>query len=687
MRKLYQASWIVALSIVAFSCKDDKTVTTSGSTSTSTDTSRKFVTMANMDTTVKPQDNFFLYVNGGWIKNNEIPPTESGIGAFLDLYNLTKNRIHGILDSTAKLNASKGSNEQKVGDLYASGMDSATIEKAGYDPLKPAFQQIANFKTSKDVLDFEAQQQTLDQGTIIGASVGTDERNSTKNILVLSQTGLGLPDRDYYFKTDAANKVVVDAYKTYAKKAFMLIGDDSTTATKKMNAVYDFEKQLASSHKTNVALRDPVANYNKMAVSDVDKKMSAFNFKNLLSSMKISTDSVNVQQPAYYGKLAALLKSTPIDTWKAYYQFALVRNSATALSSAFVNASFDYGKTLSGQKELKPRWERIYRVVDQNLGDALGEIYVKKYFTDDARNRMKDLVNNLQTAFDARIKKLDWMSDSTKTVAKAKLHSFLKKIGFTDKWRDYSKVSVDKGNFYANLLSTSKNEYDYQISKVSKPVDRTEWGMTPPTINAYYNPTFNEIVFPAGILQFPFFDPAADDAINYGGIGMVIGHEMTHGFDDQGAQYDKDGNLKNWWSKDDNAKFKVKTKSVIDLYNSFTVLDTVHVNGALTTGENIADIGGINIAYDAFKLTKQGKDSAKIDGLTPDQRFFVSFAQIWRSKLKDEGVRSRINTDPHSPPMYRVNGPLMNFDPFYAAFNVKEGDKMFKPVGQRIKIW
>lgn len=667
-----------------YSCNNKSDVKT---TSTSTDTSKKFITVANIDSSIRPQDNFFLYVNGGWIKRNEIPPTESGIGAALDVYNLTRNRIHEILDSTAKLNASKGSIEQKVGDLYASGMDSATIEKLGYEPLKPSLTKIESFKTPGDIMKFEADQQKENGGAIFNFNVGADERNSSKNILILSQTGIGLPDRDYYFKTDAANKIVVDAYKNYAKQSFMLIGDDSDKAVRKSNAVYELEKQIAGSHKTNVALRDPVANYNKMAVADVDKKMPGFGFKGFLNSINIHTDSVNTQQPAYYSKINTLLKSVPIETWKDYYRFYLIRNYANALSSPFVNASFEYTRTLSGQKQLKPRWERIYKVVDRNLGDALGQLYVKKYFTDDARNRMKALVNNLETAFDTRINKLDWMSDSTKTVAKAKLHAFLKKIGFTDKWRDYSKVNIDKGTYYANLVSAVKNEYEYQTGKIGKPVDRTEWGMTAPTINAYYNPTFNEIVFPAGILQFPFFDPAADDAINYGGIGMVIGHEMTHGFDDQGAQYDKEGNLKNWWSKEDHLKFKAKTKSVIDLYNSFIVLDSVHVNGALTTGENIADIGGINIAYDAFKLTKEAKDSTKIDGFTPDQRFFISFAQVWRSKNKDEIVRSRINTNPHSPPMYRVNGPLMNFDPFYAAFNVKEGDKMFKPVGERIKIW
>jgi putative endopeptidase len=357
------------------------------------------------------------------------------------------------------------------------------------------------------------------------------------------------------------------------------------------------------------------------------------------------------------------------------------------LSSSFVNARFNYQKALSGQQKIKPRWDRMYRITDANLGEALGQLYVKKYFTEGAKKRMLELVDNLGLAFEKRINDLDWMSDTTKQKSKDKLHTFLKKIGYPEKWRDYSNVTIDRSKFFENLTACAKNEFAYQMSKVGKPVDKTEWGMTPPTINAYYNPTFNEIVFPAGILQFPFFDANADDAINYGGIGMVIGHEMTHGFDDQGAQYDKDGNLKNWWAKSDSVQFVAKSKRVIDLYNSFTVLDTLHINGALTTGENMADIGGIAIAYSAFKMTKQGQDTTKIDGFTPDQRFFISFAQIWRTKEKDESTRQLINTDPHSPASWRVLGPLMNFTPFYNAFNVKEGDKMFKAEKDRIKIW
>jgi len=648
---------------------------------------QKFIETANMDSSVKPGDNFFMYVNGKWFKNAVIPATESGVGSFLDLYNRTKEHLKGILEEVSTTPQTAGSIEQKVGDFYAAGMDSTTIEKLGYDPIKPLLKEVDGLKDAKEVVKFIAKRQAENTGILYGFGVGADDKNSSVNILAFSQSGIGLPDRDYYFKTDPATLAVQEAYQTYLKKLFTLTGTDSVMATKNVAVIYDLEKQIAGSHRTNVELRDPQSNYNKMSIADLQKKMPLFDWVGLLSTIGAKADSVNVQQPAFYAKINDLLKSVSIDVWKPYLKASILKTSASALSSDFVNATFDYSKTLSGQQKLKPRWERIYRSTDANLGDALGQLYVKKYFTEDAKKRMLDLVNNLSVAFEARINKLDWMSDSTKVKAIDKLHGFLKKIGYTDKWRDYSAVTIDKSKYFDNLVSCAKNEFNYQIGKVGKPVDKTEWCMTAPTINAYYNPTFNEIVFPAGILQFPFFDPEADDAINYGGIGMVIGHEMTHGFDDQGAQYNKEGNLKNWWASSDSSKFVAKSKLVIEQYNGYTVLDTVHINGALTTGENMADNGGLAIAYDAFKMTKQGKDNTPIDGFTPEQRFFISFAQIWRSKDKDEIMRQRINTDPHSPEVWRVLGPLSNFTPFYTAFNVKEGDKMFKAEKDRIKIW
>ncbi|MBS1597268.1 MAG: M13 family metallopeptidase [Bacteroidetes bacterium] len=651
-------------------------------------TTQKFLDPASMDSSVKPSDNFYLFVNGGWLKKTVIPPTESSLGSFLDLYNSTQDKLHGIVEDLSKTTQTPGSVEQKVGDFYASGMDSITIDKRGYDPVKPYLQKIDAIKNAKDITQYVALLQSQNNGILFVQSIAPDEKNSHMDIAVYTQGGLSLPDRDYYFKKDPATQAIVSAYQQYLEKAFRYIGYDSASAVKKMIAVYDFEKKLASSHRTNVELRDPQSNYHKLAVKDLDQKMPAFGWKSTLETMSIHSDSVNVSQPAFFSKINELLSTVPIDTWKDYLRFHTLDVFGGGLSSDFKDVRFDfYGKALNGQKEMKPLWDRMVAATDFYLGDALGQVYAKKYFTEEAKKRMLELVNNEQAAFDARLDKLDWMSDVTKAKAKEKLHAFLKQVGYPDKWRDYSKVNIERDKYFENRISAQINEYQYQVNKVGKPVDRNEWDVTTPTINAGYYPTFNKILFPAGILQFPFFDLNADDAINYGAIGMFIGHEITHGFDDQGRQYDKDGNLKSWWTKEDSAKFVEKSNKVIALYNSFVVLDSVHVNGALTNGENIADIGGIAIAYDAFKMTKQGQDTTKIDGLTPDQRFFLSFAQAWRSKEKDEFTRFIVNTNPHSPDIWRVLGPLRNFQPFYAAFNVQPGDKMYVADSAKIKIW
>lgn len=660
----------------------------SGPQTPSTDVSVDRDLVANIDSSIRPQDNFYLFVNGKWIEHNEVPPTETNIGSFYEVDERTRKNLRSILDSVSTSTQIPGSLGQKVGDLYSSGMDSVNIEKVGFEPLKPYFQKIEAIGDVKGLMQFEAEKQKEYYSYIIGLYIGADQKNANANIAGLYQTGLGLPDRDYYFKTDSASIAVQHAYKTYMRNAFILTGDDSVMAKKRVTAVYDLEKKIAGSHRTNVELRDPQSNYHKVSVKELDKKMPVIGWSVFLNNVGIKTDSVDLAQPAYYQKLSELLKQTPINTWKSFYKFHIIDDAAPYLNMSFANAKFDYSnRALYGQQEMRPRWRRVYATVDNNLGQALGQLYIKKYFPEAAKKRMLELVSNLEKAFDARISKLDWMGDSTKLIAKDKLHSFLKKIGYPDKWRDYSKLTIARKSYFDNILACSINNFNYSLAKLNKPVDKTEWLMTPPTIDAYYNPTVNEIVFPAGILQSPFFDLNVDDAVNYGGIGMAIGHEMTHGFDDQGSQYDKNGNLRNWWAKEDKEKFQAKTKMVIDQYNQFIVLDTVHVNGALTTGENMADMGGISIAYDAFKMTKQGQDTARIDGFTPDQRFFMSYARIWKSKSKKELERQMINTNPHSPPMYRINGPLMNFDPFYRAFDVKAGDKMYKADNERVHIW
>ncbi len=436
-------------------------------------------------------------------------------------------------------------------------------------------------------------------------------------------------------------------------------------------------------------MRDPQKNYNKFFVRDLPVLISdKIEWNRVFDNIGVKIDSVNIGQPDYYKALGNLLTAIPLADWKTKLKFNYISGHAGTLNKPFRDAQFNfYSKTLNGQKVEQPRWKQMTNSVDGNLGELAGQLYVKKYFTDNAKKRMDELVSNIITAYKIRLQKLDWMSNETKAKAEEKLAAIMRKVGYPSKWKNYDDVTIDRNNYFANHESISKHEFNEMIKKLGKPVDKTEWGMTPPTVNAYYNPSYNEIVFPAGILQFPFFDENADDAINYGGIGMVIGHEITHGFDDQGCQYDAQGNMKNWWTKDDAEKFAAKTKGLVDQYSACTILDGLHVNGELTLGENIADFGGIAIAYDAYKMTKQGQGNEKIDGFTGDQRFFLGFAQVWRVIKRDELMRMSIKTDPHSPAMYRVNVPLMNFDPFYKAFGVKEGNKMFRKSEDRARVW
>ncbi|HRH49144.1 MAG TPA: M13 family metallopeptidase [Panacibacter sp.] len=640
-----------------------------------------------IDSSLKPGDNFFMYVNRKWYDSAQIPPSQSGVGAYMFMNYPQRLRLQSILDSVARASNTPGSIEQKLGDFYASGMDTTTINQRGYDPVKPLLARIDSVTDAASLMKFVALEAKANNTSVLAFYVGPDNKNSSLNIAHISQAGIGLPERDYYFKTDVSSIAIQQAYKVYLAKLFQLTGSDSATATKDAEIVYNTDKQLASSHRTNVELRDVNANYNKMAIATLAKRHTNIGWLNVLNNLGANTDSIDVGQPAYYDKLNAVLKSISINDWKIYLKAYSISNYANELSKPFVDAAFELNKVLSGQAVQKSRGEKMASAVDQSLGEALGQLYVKKYFTEDAKKRTLDLVNNLQKAFAARIDKLDWMSDSTKQKAKEKLFAITKKIGYPDKWRDYSNVTIAKDKYFENVVSAAVNNYQFQLAKLNKPVDRSEWFTTPSTVTAYYNPSANEIVFPAAILQSPYFDNNADDALNYGGIGMVIGHELTHAFDDQGAQFDKEGNVKNWWTKDDYEKFKTKTQQVIDLYNTFTVLDTVHIKGAMTVGENTADIGGVAIAYEAFKMTKEGQDTTKAGGFTPDQRFFISVAKIWRVKMKDEFMRLWVNNNPHALPMWRVNGPLMNAAHFYEAFNVQPADKMYLPENKRIQIW
>jgi len=648
---------------------------------------KKNVAITGIDSTLRPGNDFFRYVNGKWYDSVSIPASQSGVGAYMFMNYPQRLRLQGILDSISKSKNTEGSIAQKVGDFYASGMDTVTIDKRGYTPVKPLLAQIDAIGDLPALMKFVVEQVKVNNPSIIAFNVSPDDKNSSMNIAQLYQTGIGLPDRDYYFKSDSSTVAIQQSYKKYLATLFEQTGTNANDAKKNANVVYDIDKQLAVAHKTKVELRDVQANYNKIAVADLVKTHPNIDWTTFLSNLGAQTNFINVGQPAYYDALNKLLKTIPINNWKIYLKANSLARYADDLSKPFADASFEYTKVLSGQAVQKSRGEKMANVLDTYLGDALGELYVKKYFPEEAKKRMLTLVNNLQKAYARRIDNLEWMSPATKQKAKEKLFAITKKIGYPDKWRDYSTVKIKRKTYFENMVSASAAAYQFQLAKLGKPVDKSEWYTTTPTVTAYNNPTANEIVFPAGILQAPYFDNNADDALNYGGIGMVIGHEITHTFDDQGAQYDKDGNLKDWWTKEDYAQFKSRIQQVIDMYSTYTVLGDLHINGAMTVGENTADIAGIAVAYDAFKMTQQGKENTKIDGYTPDQRFFISIAKIWRVKMKDEFLRLWINNNPHSPPNWRVNGPLMNTTPFYKAFNVKPGDKMYLPEKDRITIW
>ncbi len=687
MSKLLVAGIAICLAFASCKSKDSSNSSSSESSSDSTEQRKVFFDKTGMDTTVKPGNDFFQYANGTWVKNTEIPDDQSRWGSFNIIYEDNLTKMKSLLENAAQSKSAKGTTEQKLGDYYSSGMDTMALEKTGVAPLKAVLNKIDFIKTNTDVVDYMLKGFAVNEPSLYGLYVTGDEKNSQVNIPVFYQNGTSLPTKEYYTKSDSTSIASRKALVDYASKLFSLSGDDTTMAATKARKVLDLETQLAMAQRLPVELRDPQKNYNKFSLTDADKKWPNLKLKAFFSNINKSPDSINVAQPDFYTALNNYVAKISVDMWKAKLAFDYIKSNASLLSSDFTKTAFAFEKTFSGQKVDSERWKKMVNRANNGLGELLGKIYVDKYFTPEAKKRMDELVENLSIAFENRINNLDWMSDSTKAKAKVKLHAFMRKIGYPDKWKTYDDVTIDKNNFFANAQSIAIHDIKESIDKIGKPVDRTEWGMTTPTVNAYYNPTNNEIVFPAGILQFPFFDSNADDAINYGGIGMVIGHEMTHGFDDQGSQYDDKGNMQNWWQKIDNDKFKAKTAAVVKQYDAFTVLNNVHVNGKLTLGENLADIGGLAIAYDAFKLTKQGKETVKIDGLTPDQRFFLGFAQVWRQKLRDANRLSRINTDPHSPEMFRVNGPVQNFTPWYKAFNVQPGDSMYIANDKRTSIW
>ncbi len=675
-------TWVQVALVAAAVCAASQTFSQKKTSSVA------YIDPSNMDKSVKPGDNFYLYANGEWLKNNPVPASKTRWGSFDVLRQSSLERLQKLCEDAAA-GKIKDSAAQRVGALYASAMDSAAIEKAGATPVQPELQRLAALTTKDQVLnEIVTQRQKGIGGLLFGFSITQDDKNVNQYIPAISQGGTSLPDRDYYLKTDARSKAIQAAYLSYVKDMFVLTGDDSVMANTKAQNIFNLEKALAVAQMSRVEMRDPQKTYNKFSLAGLSQTTPDLNWATLLPEMKVSkADSILVNNPGFLKTANALFDAVPVDTWKAYLQWAVIKNAAPYLSSAFVNRQFRFGQVLSGQKQITPRWQRMSGMVDNNLGDLLGQLYVKQYFNDAAKQRMIALVKNVQSTFRDRINTLDWMTDSTKQAALGKLDAIVNKIAFPDKWEAYPGVAITKGNVLTNLQSIDQFEYNKMVNKMGKPVDKTEWGMTPPTINAYYNPSNNEIAFPAGILQFPFFDFGADDAVNYGGIAAVIGHELTHGFDDEGRQYAADGNLKEWWTKADETKFTERADKVAAQYDAFTVNDSLHVNGKLTLGENLADLGGLNIAYQAFKKTEEGKSDKKTDGFTPDQRFFLSWAQVWRANITPEYAAQLVVVDPHSPGMYRCNGPVSNIDAWYKAFDVKEGDAMYKPEAARIKVW
>ena len=655
-----------------------------------TTTSKDFLSLSARDTSVSPAQNFFEYANGTWLKNTEIPADKPGWGSFLTLRDHVSHQLKSILDSCAALkNPAIGYPAQQIGDLYASAMDSVTIEKAGISPLKRSLSQIESIQNVPDLLTVISTDKVEGYGTHAPFDHGVepDSKNSNVERMGFYQGGLGLPNKTYYFKTDSAGKAVMAAYHQLITKLLTLSGEDSTVAFTNAGNIIALETRLAAASKSPVELRDPQANYNLMTVKDMNKIAPQFHWTTLLTALQVKQDTLVVEQPEFYKALSGLLTATPIPVWKEYLKFHLILSNAGWLSSPFFNARFAFIQALTGMKESTPRWQRASSLVNGELGDAIGKIYVERYFPPSAKAYMEKMVDNLKAAFKEHIQNLDWMSDSTKAKALDKLDAMVKKIGYPDKWKDYSSIHINRSSVIDNIRQIGIWQYHYDLNKLGKPVDRSEWITTAPTVNAFYNPNMNDINFPAGYLQPTLYFQHGDDAVNYGGVGAIIGHEMTHGFDDQGSQYDKNGNLKNWWTKADREKFDKLADKIVNQFDHYTILDTVHLNGKLTEGENIADLGGLAIAYTAFKKTKEGQSDTLIDGLTPDQRFFLSYAQNKQVKWRPQMQLLLVNSDPHSLAKFRVNGPLSNIPAFYKAFNVKPGDKMYRADSVRVHIW
>jgi putative endopeptidase len=641
----------------------------------------------NMDLAVKPGDDFFKYVNGIWLANTEIPADKSNYGGFSILRDEAQDDVMAIIRSSAEGDFAAGSDEQKVGGLYSSYMDMEKRDALGVAPLKSEFTRIAAIKNYDELAVYFARSSKYGLAAPFVVGQYVDFKNPETYMIYSFQAGLGLPDREYYFKEDEANQIIRTAYVKHIAKMFDLAG----LGNGKSNAdlVMELESTLAKQHMKKEQTRDMVALYNKLSQAELAELMPNFNWTAFLQEAKLpALDGLVVTQLDYMKSLDGIIQTTSIDDWKVFLQWGLINASATRLTSELDQANFEfYSKVLRGVEEQLPQWRRAVGLVNGTVGEIIGKVYVKKHFPPQAKERMLQMVNNLLKAYENSIKDLDWMSEETKVQALDKLSKFTPKIGYPDKWRDYSLLTVDESDLFGNMQRSSEALYQQMLEKQNGPVQKHEWGMNPQTVNAYYNPPMNEIVFPAAILQPPFFNMEAEDAVNYGGIGAVIGHEIGHGFDDSGSTFDGDGVLRDWWTDADKAEFKTRTAKLIAQYDSYEALEGLNVNGEFTLGENIGDLGGISIALKAYQLSLEGKEAPILDGFTGEQRVFLGFGQVWLNKYRDEALRSQIETDPHSPSPFRANGSVRNVPEFYKAFDVNETNALYLPPEERVKIW
>ncbi|MGC9344622.1 MAG: M13 family metallopeptidase [Bacteroidales bacterium] len=644
----------------------------------------------NLDTRMNPGKDFYQFANGGWLVSNPLPDEFSRYGTFDKLAEDNQKMVRELIENAASKNPDKGSLAAKVGDFYSTGMDTAKIEAEGIKPLSDIFDFIDKATTSGDVWDLITQLHKKNLSLVFYLYGAPDRKNSEMVIANLYQGGLGLTDVDYYSSEDEKSREMRKKYKEYIAEMLILTGLPEDEAHNKAKIIFSMEDRLAKSSMTRLERRNPHLTYNKMLIRDFDSQAPSVNWNLYFDEMNLGEiKDVNVSQPGFFKELNHMISDIAVEEWKDYLKWHVLNNSASYLSSDFVNTNFDfYGKYLSGKKSIQPRWKRVLQVEDYALGEAIGQMFVEKHFPPEAKERMLELVGNLKIALEERIELLDWMSAVTKEEAKEKLAAMNVKIGYPDKWRDYTGLEVNTDSYFENITRAMQFNLEYRISKIGKPVDPDEWSMTPQTVNAYYNPSRNEIVFPAGILQPPFFYMKADDAVNYGAIGVVIGHEMTHGFDDQGRKFDKQGNLTDWWTEEDAAKFNERSKLLVEQFNQFPVMDDIKANGELTLGENIADLGGLNIAFTALKKAwEKEPPKAKIKGFTPEQRFFLAYAHVWAQNITNKEILRRTKEDVHSLGRLRVNGPLPNMPEFYTAFNIDENSPMYLAEDQRAVIW